>query len=201
MDDGGDLVETAFLVQGLICIKEYFKNGTDDEKALAEKADQLWKGVEWNWYTQGQETLYWHWSPNHDFAMNHQLKGYNEILVTYVLAAASPDFGITEEVYNNGWASNGDITSANVKYGYPLLVKHNGHEEYGGPMFWAHYSYLGLNPKELSDQYVNYWNVNVNHAKINYQYCVENPEGYKDYGENCWGLTASYTRNPDGSIG
>jgi len=168
---------------------------------LAEKADVLWKGVEWNWYTQDQETLYWHWSPNHDFAMNHQLKGYNEVLVTYVLAAASPDFGITEEVYNNGWASNGDIISANTKYGYPLLVEHNGHEEYGGPLFWAHYSYLGLNPKGLSDQYVNYWNVNVNHAKINYQYCVENPQEYKDYGEDCWGLTASYTRNPDGSIG
>ncbi len=201
MDDGGDLVETAFLVQGLICIKEYFKNGTDDEKALAEKADLLWKGVEWNWYTQGEETLYWHWSPTHDFAMNHQLKGYNEVLVTYVLSAASPDYGITEEVYNNGWASNGDITSANTKYGYPLLVSHNGSEEYGGPLFWAHYSYLGLNPKGLSDQYVNYWNVNVNHAKINYQYCLENPKEYKDYGEDCWGLTASYTRNSDGSIG
>lgn len=201
MDDGGDLVETAFLVQGLICIKEYFKNGTDNEKALAEKADLLWKGVEWNWYTQGQETLYWHWSPTHDFAMNHQLKGYDEVLVTYVLAAASPDFGITEEVYNNGWASNGDIASANTKYGYPLLVSHNGSEEYGGPLFWSHYSYLGLNPKGLSDQYVNYWNVNVNHAKINYQYCVENPQGYKDYGESCWGLTASYTRNSDGSVG
>lgn len=201
MDDGGDIVETALLVQGLICIKEYFKNGADDEKVLADKADLLWKGVEWNWYTQDQETLYWHWSPTHNFAMNHQLKGYNEVLLAYVLAAASPDFGIAEEIYSNGWASNGDITSANTKYGYPLLVSHNGDEEYGGPLFWSHYSYLGLNPKGLSDQYVNYWNVNVNHAKINYQYCVENPQEYKDYGENCWGLTASYTRNPDGSTG
>lgn len=201
LDDGGDLVETAFLAQGLICIKEYLKNGSEEEKALAQKADELWKGVEWDWYTQGQNVLYWHWSPNNDFAINLQLKGYNEVLITYVLAAASPDFGIEKEVYANGWASNGGIKSANTQYGFPLLVKHAGAEQFGGPLFWAHYSYLGLNPKTLSDEYVDYWDVNVNHSKINYEYCVTNPKGFEDYGEDCWGLTASYSRNSDGSMG
>ena len=201
MDDGGDLVETAFLAQGLICVKEYFKNGTDPEKALANKADVLWKGVEWDWYTQNKNALYWHWSPNHDFAINFELKGYNEVLITYVLAAASPDFGITKEVYANGWASNGGIKSAETKYNIPLVVDHAGNQPYGGPLFWAHYSYLGLNPQGLSDEYVNYGDVNVNHSKINHAYCVENPKNYTDYGANCWGLTASYTRNNDGSIG
>ncbi|HEY9220351.1 MAG TPA: glucoamylase family protein [Lutibacter sp.] len=200
-DNGGDLVETAFLVQGLICVKEYFKNGNTNEKALANKADVLWKGVEWNWYTQNQNTLYWHWSPNFAFAKNFKLNGYNEVLIAYVMAAASPNFGISKEVYSNGWASNGGIKSANVKYNLPLLVNHLGSEEYGGPLFWAHYSYLGLNPKGLSDEYVNYWNVNTNHSKINYNYCIENPLKYKDYGADCWGLTASYSRNADGSIG
>ncbi len=201
LDDGGDLVETAFLAQGLICIKEYLKNGSEEEIALAQKADELWKGVEWDWYTQGQNVLYWHWSPNHDFAINLQLKGYNEVLITYILAAASPDHSIEKEVYTNGWASNGGIKSSNTQYGYPLLVKHNGNEQFGGPLFWAHYSYLGLNPKTLSDEYVDYWNVNVNHSKINYEYCVANPKGFEDYGEDCWGLTASYSRNNDGSMG
>jgi len=201
MDNGGDLVETAYLSQGLICVKEYFKNGTNDEKDLSNKADLLWKGVEWSWYTQNQNVLYWHWSPNYNFDMNFQLKGYNEVMITYIMAAASPDYGINKEVYTNGWASNGDIKSSNTKYGYPLLVKHNGAAEYGGPLFWAHYSYLGLDPNGLSDEYVNYWNVNVNHSKINYNYCVENPKGYKDYSEECWGLTASYSRNNDGSMG
>src|SRR5690606_17395893 len=187
--------------QGLICIKEYLKNGSAEEQALAQQADDLWKGVEWDWYTQGQDVLYWHWSPNHDFAINLQLKGYNEVLITYVLAAASPDFGIEKEVYTNGWASNGGIKSANTQYGYPLLVKHNGNEQFGGPLFWAHYSYLGLNPKTLSDEYVDYWDVNVNHSKINYEYCVTNPKGFEDYGEDCWGLTASYSRNSYGSMG
>ena len=201
MDDGGDLVETAFLVQGLICVKEYFKNGTDAEKSLADKADTLWKGVEWNWYTQNEEVLYWHWSPVHDFTLNLQLKGYNEVLISYVLAAASPDHGISPQVYTNGWASSGEIRSPNTKYNIPLLVKHRGSEEYGGPLFWAHYSYLGLNPKGLSDAYVNYWDVNVNQSRINYVYCIENPRSFQEYGSDCWGLTASYTRNSDGSIG
>lgn len=200
-DDGGDLVETSFLVQGLICSQEYFKNGNTNEKALANKIETLWKAVEWNWYTQNQKTLYWHWSPNFGFAKNLQLKGYNEVLITYVLAAASPNFSISKEVYSNGWASNGGIKSGNIKYNLPLLVNHAGSTEFGGPLFWAHYSYLGLNPKGLSDEYVNYWNVNTNHSKINYNYCVQNPLNYKDYSADCWGLTASYSRNTDGSIG
>ncbi|WP_409552681.1 glucoamylase family protein [Allomuricauda sp. CP2A] len=201
MDNGGDLVETAFLTQGLICIKEYFKNGSDEEKALAQQADELWKGVEWDWYTQGQNVLYWHWSPNYGFDINLQLKGYNEVLIAYVMAAASPDYSISKEVYTSGWASSGGIVSSNTQYGYPLLVKHNGSEQFGGPLFWAHYSYLGLDPSGLSDEYVDYWDVNVNHSKINYAYCVENPKDFEDYGEDCWGLTASYSRNNDGSIG
>ncbi len=200
-DNGGDLVETAFLTQGLICIKEYFKDGTQEEKELAQQADELWKGVEWDWYTQNQNALYWHWSPNFGFQINLELKGYNEVLIAYVLAAASPDHSISKEVYTNGWASNGGIQSGNTQYGIPLLVRHPGAQQFGGPLFWAHYSYLGLKPGGLSDEYVNYWNVTVNHSKINYSYCSENPKNFEDYGEDCWGLTASYTRNNDGSIG
>ena len=201
LDDGGDLVETAFLTQGLICIKEYFKNGSDTEKNISDKADALWKGVEWDWYTQNKNALYWHWSPNHGFAINMELKGYNEVLIAYIMAAASPNQTITKEVYENGWASNGSLISTETKYNLPLIVDHAGNSPYGGPLFWAHYSYLGLNPKTLSDEYVNYGDATINHAKINYVYCVENPKNYTDYGEDCWGLTASYTRKSDGSIG
>ncbi len=201
LDDGGDLVETAFLCQGLICIKEYFKDGSDMEKQLAVKADQLWKEVEWDWYTQGEDALYWHWSPNHDFSINFKLSGYNEVLITYIMAAASVDHSINKKAYTSGWGSDGGIQSDQITYGIPLLLKHNGAATYGGPLFWAHYSYLGLNPKGLQDEYANYWDVNLNHSKVNYQYCVDNPKMFPDYGENCWGLTASYSRNADGSIG
>ncbi|EPR74849.1 hypothetical protein ADIWIN_0213 [Winogradskyella psychrotolerans RS-3] len=198
-DNGGDLVETALLAQGLICVKEYFKNGSTDEAALATQADELWKGIEWNWYTQNQNALYWHWSPNNGFSINLELKGYNETLIAFILGAASPDFPIPAEVYHQGWAGNGNIVTSTSQYGIPLVLDHAGFGT--GPLFWAHYSFLGLNPTNLSDQYANYWDLNVNHTNINYQHSVINPNNFAGYGEDCWGLTASYSRNSDGSTG
>lgn len=202
-DNGGDIVETAFLTQGLMVVREYFKNGNAEEKALAEKMDKLWKGVEWNWYTKGGEkVLYWHWSPIDGWLMNHKIQGYDETLITYILAASSPTYPIDAETYYQGFTRNGRYLTSNIKYGLPLIVKHNGAEEYGGPMFWEHYSYLALDPNGLSDRYIkNYFDLTRNHALIQYRYSVENPKKFKGYGENYWGLTASYTRNPDGSVG
>lgn len=199
-DDGGDIVETAFLCQGLIVVREYFKNGNEQEQALAQKADQLWKGVDWNWYTKGENAMYWHWSPTIGFQMNMKLEGYNECLIAYVMGAASPTHAIPSESFNQTWSRNGAIVSANNYYDIPVIVKHNGAQSVG-PMFWAHYSYLGLDPRGLKDQYVDYWTLNQNHTKIMYQYCVANPGNYNGYGENCWGLTASYSRDNNGNIG
>lgn len=192
-DNGADLVESAFLVQGLLIAREYFKEGNENEQALAGKIDQLWREMEWDWFLNGQDVLFWHWSPDHGWEMNFPLEGYNECLITYILAASSPTHPIPASAYHNGWARGGDIKSDAVAYGHPLVLKHNGAEEYGGPLFWAHYSYIGLSPKGLEDQYADYWQLNRNHALINHDYCVENPNGFEGYGDNCWGLTASYT--------
>lgn len=201
-DNGGDLVETAFLAQGLICVREYFKNSTDaTELALSKKADDLWKGIEWNWYTQGQNVLYWHWSPNYNFEMNHQLQGFDETLITYVLAAASPDYSIQKTVYTQGWARNGAIKATGSQFGIPLVVSHNLATGTVGPMFFSHYSFLGLDPRGLTDDYVNYGDAVVNHSKIMYQYCVTNPKNWSGYSSKNWGLTASYSRNSDGTSG
>jgi len=194
-DNGGDLVESAFLMQGLLIAREYFKEGNEREKKLAQKIDTLWREMEWDWYLNGQEVLYWHWSPDYQWEMDFPLEGYNECLITYILAASSPTHPIPASAYHKGWARGGAITSEHEAYGYPLILKHNGAEEYGGPLFWAHYSYIGLNPKGLKDQYADYWQLNRNQTLINYEYCVENPKGFQGYGENCWGLTASYSVN------
>lgn len=197
-DDGGDLVETAFLTQGLLCVREYFRNGNEKEKLLAEKIDKLWKEIEWDWYRKnGQNVLYWHWSPQNNWAMNFAVTGYNECLIMYVLAAASPTHGIPAEVYHEGWARSGKMKNdpEHEQFGYHLALRHNGAEQYGGPLFWSHYSFLGLDPRNLRDRYADYWEHNTNHTLINRQHCIENPKGYKGYGENCWGLTASYSIN------
>jgi len=197
-DNGGDLVETAYLIQGLLCVRQYFKDGSDQEKALAARIDKLWREVEWDWYRRGgKNVLYWHWSPDKEWIMNFPLEGYNECLITYVLAAASPTHSVPAVTYHEGWARGGAMKndSSHQQYGYHLDLKHNGAPQFGGPLFWSHYSFLGLDPRKLKDRYADYWQHNVNHTLINYQYCVENPKGYKDYGKNSWGLTAGYSVN------
>jgi len=192
-DNGGDLVETAFMIQGLLCVRQYFKDGTEQEKALAARIDQLWKAVDWSWYRNGKNVLYWHWSPNYGWDMNFPVRGYDECLVIYILAASSPTHGIPAEVYHEGWARSGKIKDTVTQYGYTLTLAHNGAREYGGPLFWSHYSYLGLDPRGLKDQYADYWENNKAHTLINRAWCLENPNGYKSYGPQSWGLTASYS--------
>ncbi|WP_207491640.1 glucoamylase family protein [Aridibaculum aurantiacum] len=192
-DDGGDLVESSFMIQGLLTVRQYFKDGTAQEKELAQRIDKLWKDVEFDWYRNGKNVLYWHWSPNYGWDMNFAVTGYNECLIMYVLAASSPTHGVPAEVYHDGWARSGKIKNGTSKYGYTLELEHNGSKEYGGPLFWAHYSYLGLDPRGLKDRYADYWQENKNHTLINYNWCVENPKKFKGYGPNSWGLTASYS--------
>lgn len=193
-DDGADLVESSFLMQGLLIAREYFKNGNADEKALAEDIDALWRDMEYDWFQKdGQPVLYWHWSPDCAWEMNFPLEGYNETMITYILGASSPTHPIQPDAYHKGWARSGAIKSDAQFQGLPLVLKHNGAETTGGPLFWAHYSWIGLNPRGLKDQYADYWQMTRNHVLSDYRYCVANPRGYSEYGENCWGLTASYS--------
>ena len=193
-DNGGDLVETAFMIQGLLTVAEYFKEGNGPEQKLVADIEKLWEEVEWCWYTHGKDVLYWHWSPDYGWAMNFPVGGYNECLIMYILAASSPTHSIEPAVYDKGWALDGAIAKDTVYYGLPTILNFYEHNnDPTGPLFWAHYSYLGLNPKGLKDKYADYWKLNQNQALIDYRYCVDNPKGYKGYGENQWGLTSSYS--------
>lgn len=193
-DDGGDLVETAFMVQGLLAARQYFQNGNAEEKALAQRMDKLWKDVEWDWYRNGKNVLYWHWSSNFNWEMNHAVTGYNECLILYILAASSPTHSVPAEVYHEGWARGGKINEGVASYkNIKLEMANPGETNNGGPLFWAHYSYLGLDPRGLKDRYGDYWEHNKNHALINYQWCVDNPKKFRGYGADSWGLTSSYS--------
>lgn len=193
-DTGGDLVETAFLIQGMLTVKEYYKDGNEQEKQLAKKIDTLWRQVEWDWYTKGEDVLYWHWSPTDNWDMNFPVGGYNECLIMYVLAASSPTHPISKNVYDKGWARDGRIKSKDSLYKIPLVLNYYEHNDDAiGPLFWAHYSYLGLDPSRISDQYADYWELTKNQAKIHYEYALENPKNFKGYGDSLWGLTSSYS--------
>ena len=172
-DNGGDLVETGFLIEGLLTAQAYFNEA--DEADIRSDIDEIWRGVEWDWYTRGgQKVLYWHWSPDKDWAMNMKIQGWNEALITYVLAASSPTHSIGKDVYTEGWARGGSMKLSQ-----------------NGPLFFTHYSFLGMDPRKHKDAYGDYWEQNVAHARYNYDYCVRNPKDYTAYSANCWGLTAS----------
>lgn len=194
-DDGGDLVETSFMIQGLLCARQYFREGNPEEKALAARIDTLWRQVDWSWYRHEEQVLYWHWSPDYAWQMNFPIHGYNECLITYVLAACSPTHGVPASVYHEGWAQNGKIRDPSQHYGYQLQLYHQGDAALGGPLFWTHYSYLGLDPHGLKDQYADYWQEDTDQALINYTWCVNDSLGYKGYGPDSWGLTSSYSVN------
>jgi hypothetical protein len=189
-DDGADLVETSLLFQGLLCVRAYFDRDTLPETHLRERITWLWREAEWNWYTRGgRPVLTWHWSPNNGFALDLEIRGWNECLITYVLAASSPRYGVAPEAYHSGWATGRDFLNRRSFEDLPLPLGPDA----GGPLFFAHYSFCGIDPRGLSDTYADYWQQNVNHTRINYAYCVRNPQHYRGYGPDCWGLTAGDT--------
>ncbi len=190
-DNGGDLVETAFLMQGLLAAHQYYAEGSEAERALAARIDRLWREVEWSWYCNGEEVLYWHWSPDFGWEMDFPVRGYNECLIMYLLAASSPTYPIGPEVYHEGWAEGGAIVDPHEVEGYPLRLRYQGGE--AGPLFWGHYSFLGLDPRGLHDRYADYFEEMRNYTLANRAYCIRNPKGYAGYGPDCWGHTASYS--------
>jgi hypothetical protein len=189
-DDGADLVETSYMMQGLLTARQFFNTNDPTEVTLRNNINNLWNAVEWNWFRQnGQNVLYWHWSPDYFFAINQQISGWDEAMIVYALAASSTidSNRIPKIVYDHGWALDGNFKNGKSFYGITLPLG----PDLGGPLFFAHYSFLGVNPNNLTDAYANYWTQDTAHSKINFLYCVNNPHGFYGYDSSCWGLTAS----------
>ncbi len=203
-DDAADIVESSFLYAGLLCARQYFDQNNRKENELRTKINWTWQEADWKWFSKDTaKALYWHWSPNYGWSMNNAIRGWNECLITYVLAASSPTHPIDAEVYHQGFARSNTFINNKEFYGIRLPLG----PDYGGPLFFSHYSFLGLDPRTLKDRYANYWEQNKNHTLINRQYCIDNPKHFKGYGPNSWGLTASdnhegyNAHSPDNDLG
>lgn len=186
-DNGGDLVETSYMAMGLITMRQYLDSADPDENILINEINTLLDSIEWDWYTQGENSLTWHWSPDYGFEMNMKIRGWNEALITYIMAASSDSHGISRDVYEQGWGNEGNMTNGNSFYGITLPLG----PAYGGPLFFEHYTFIGVDPRNLSDQYADYREQAVNHTLINRAYCADNPKNWIGYSDKCWGLTAS----------
>ncbi len=186
-DNGGDLVETAFLMEGLLCARAYFDADTPKENTIREVITSLWEAVEWDHYSRNNSgVLYWHWSPDYGWQMNFPVHGYNEALIMYLLGIASPTHPVDASYYHTGWAKAGYV-NGNTWYGTKLLVG----PPMGGPLFFGHYSFMGFDPRGIKDAYANYFLQNRNHTLINRSWCILNPFHHAGYNESTWGLTAS----------
>ena len=187
-DNGGDIVETAFLVEGLLAVRQYLADSEDaSERLLAQRCDRLWKGVEWDWYTRGEKALYWHWSKNHGWKMNHKIRGFDETFITYVLAVSSPTHPIDPEIYQTCYKDSPVYFNGKEYCGVTLDLG----MDFGGPLFFTHYSFLGLDPRVLDVDGFNMFERNKAHSLIHYNYAIENPKGHKGYGADLWGFTSS----------
>ncbi len=192
LDDGADLVETAFLMQGLLTVRAYLDENIPVEAELQDRITALWEAVEWDWFYR-DGVLLWHWSPNYDFAINLPIRGYNEALIIYLLAIASPTHAIPAQAYHTGWAG-GNYLNGTTFFGITLDIG----PLRGGPLFFAHYSFMGFDPRGKKDAYTNYFTHNKKHTLTNRAYCILNTGNYIGYSEECWGLTAS--DNPFGYL-
>ena len=191
VDNGADLVETSFLMEGLLAAREYFKGTTPKEGKLTDRITSLWEGVEWDWFLAppAKDALYWHWSPDYSYYIANRLAGWNEVMITYLLAIASPTHGVPGSLYYTGWAGeaiHNPYKNGTVHYGIKLDVGQGT----GGPIFFTHYSFLGYDPRHLRDRYANYFEHNRNQSLVNQAYCIENPSNRKGYGADTWGITA-----------
>jgi len=188
-DDGADLVETAFLAQGMLTVRQYFNSDNPVETLIRQNVTRMWRQIEWDWFLRSPagKSLYWHWSPKHGWKMNMKITGYNEAMIAYVLAIASPSHPIDAECYRRGWAGTASYANGKSYYGYTVHVG----PAYGGPLFWTQYSFLGLDPRNKSDGFCNYFQNNRNITLINRAHCIANPNSFAGYGRLVWGLTAS----------
>ncbi|MBL0356436.1 MAG: Ig-like domain-containing protein [Chitinophagaceae bacterium] len=191
-DDGADLVETSYLIAGLMTARQYFNSASIEETTLRTDINTICNNVDWSWFRRNNENvLYWHWSPVYNWDMNVPIRGWNECLITYIMAASSTTHGIPANVYSSGWAGSGTFTNGATYFGYQLPLG----PSLGGPLFFSHYSFLGVDPTGLQDVYANYTTQTKNHTLINYTHCKTNPNNQFGYSENCWGLTASDIKN------
>lgn len=199
-DNGADLVETSFLMEGLLTARQYFKNDGAAGRELYNHITSLWEGIEWNWFSAmpTHDALWWHWSPEYAFHIANRLTGWNEVMITYLEAIASPTHGVPGSLFYTGFAGDTIGTKyANYQtlYGIKLDV---GGPGTGGPLFFTDYSFMGFDARGMRDKYTNYFENNRHLALINRAYCIENPNHWKGYGADTWGLTA--VDGPDGYV-
>jgi hypothetical protein len=176
-------IDTALLIAGMLTAAEYFQADTPEEAEIRSLADQLYRRVDWQWMLTRKGTLCHGWGPRKGFLRWHW-EGYDEALILYVLALASPTFPIPRASYD-AWSRTYEWKSV---YGIDYL--------YAGPLFIHQMSHLWLDLRGIRDDFMrdhglDYFENSRRATHVQRQYAICNPLGFPEYGELCWGITAS----------
>ncbi len=191
----GDLVETSFMMAGLLAAREYFDGSNAVEKEIRDSTNSFWNTINWQFYTRGENVLYWAYDEGRPSAGNARwvlpTVGWNEGLITYLMALAAPSANaISKSVYTQGWLSNGAMyRKTRLQYGYPYTL---GGTDKGGPLFLSQYSFLGLDPRYVKDTSAYYWEQQLAHVMVNRHYCLYEASAANKYDSLSWGLSACY---------
>ena len=175
-------VDTALLVAGALFAQSYFDRDNETERAIRDAAEQMYRRVEWDWAQVRGEAISMGWTPENGFH-GWDWRGYNEAMIVIVLALGSP----THPVEPGAWPEYTKTYKWGTFYGQEHLLF--------GPLFGHQYSHVWIDFRGIRDAYmrergIDYFE-NSRRASISqHAYAVDNPQGWRDYGDDIWGLTA-----------
>ena len=176
------MVDTALLIAGALTAARYFTANTADEIQLRELVDVLYRRIDWHWAQDGEATIRQGWKPECGF-LRYGWDGYNEAIVLYVLALASPTHPIEGDRYE-AWTATYQWENL---YGYEFL--------YAGPLFVHQFSHAWIDFRGIQDRFMrekrcDYFENSRRATEVQREYARRNPRRFAGYDENCWGLTA-----------
>jgi len=176
------LMDTALLLAGVLTASVYFNKATQTEIEIRELADALYRRIDWLWAQDDKSSVSQGWKPESGF-LHYGWEGYNEAILLYVLALASPTHPLPATSYP-AWTSTYQWENL---YGLDVL--------YAGPLFVHQFSHAWIDFRGIRDRFMrekrsDYFENSRRATYLQREYARRNPHDFKGYGENCWGFTA-----------
>ena len=178
-------VDTTLLLGGALFAQSYFDRDDPREAEIRALAEKIYRRVEWDWAVARPPLISMGWHPESGM-IEHDWRGYNEALLVYILALASPTHPVGKDAYE-AWTSTYDETWGTFQ----------GQEHLGfAPLFGHQYSHVWLDLRGIQDAYmrgkgIDYFENSRRAVLSQRAYAIANPMGWEGYDANVWGLTAS----------
>lgn len=177
------LIDTTFLIAGALVAREYFTADSAEEHEIRQRADALYRRVDWHWARGGTATMRQGWKPECGF-LHYGWEGYSEATLLYVLGLGSPTHALSADSFG-AWTATYQWESI---YDCEFL--------YGGPLFLHQYSHAWIDFNGIRDGFMreknsDYFENSRRATYVQREYARRNPHAFEGYGRNFWGITAN----------